>query len=392
MRSSSPPSSSTFRTLEPSRALGLRLEARWWIFVAFFTASIAATAIVFESWWGPGPSLAWAGGSTLLGFGILGFVWRHRNENRRDASSPRLEAFGPGNAITVTRGLALAMAGGFLFVREPSGVALWMPAVLYTAAIVADLFDGVAARRADFATLLGARLDIELDGLGVLLAFLLAAHLGHLPGCFIAIGLARPLFAFGLWWRGRREKTTHDLPPSRHRKLLAGIQMGFLSTALWPVMSPQTLTILGACLLIPTVVGFVRDWLVVSGRVTPASASYARFHRRAESIVTRALPIVLRLLSPLALAQLALHPLSDSFVLTAAAVVGVTLVLTGLMGRLGAIAVIIAIGVHSGGAALGPPTAALLVGAAFVLVFGTGPMSLLKPEEPYVLAGAFEEA
>jgi len=392
MRLSIPPSSSQFSTLEPSAALGVRLEDRWWMFVAFFAASIAATTVLFESWWGPGSAFAWAGGSTLLAFGILGFAWRHRDENRRDASSPRLEAFGPGNAVTLTRGLALAMAGGFLFVREPSGVALWMPAILYTAAIVADLFDGAAARRANFATLLGARLDIELDGLGVLLAFLLAVHLGQLPTWFIAIGLARPLFAFGIWWRGRRGKTTHDLPPSRHRKLLAGTQMGFLSAALWPVMSPQTLTILGACLLIPTVVGFVRDWLVVSGRATPSSRSYARFHRGAERVFTRALPIALRVVSPLVLAWLFAHPLSDSWVLTATAIVGVTLVFAGLVGRLGAIAVIIAIGVYSGGAALDPATAALLAGAATVLIFGTGPMSLLKPEEPYVLADAPEGA
>jgi CDP-diacylglycerol--glycerol-3-phosphate 3-phosphatidyltransferase len=340
------------------------------------------------SWaWTLPNALRWTAGTALFAIGILAYTRRHLDENRRETGAPRLEVFGPGNALTLTRGLALAMAGGFLLAPEPEGAIRWAPAILYTGAIVADLFDGVLARQANFTTLLGARLDIELDGLGVLVAALLAVHLGQLPAWFIAVGFARPLFSLGVWWRGRLGLSAHDLPASRHRKLLAGVQMGFFSAALWPVLGRDALTVVGVCVLFPTLVGFARDWLVVSGRLDRTSASYARLHRSADRILVQCLPLALRLLALLAVAWLWLHgPLSGSWTLTLIATLSLLGILGGFLGRLNAIALIIAIGIHAAMDGLSPVSATVLAGAALVLIFGTGQLSLWKPEEPYVVA------
>lgn len=387
MRHSNPPASPAFgsrspRASKPSATLESRFGA-----VAGIWAIVVLTATAPLAWmWNLPGALRWMVGASLLAAGILGYAWRHRDENRRDARSPRLEVLGPGNAITLTRGLALAMAGGFLVAPEPEGAVRWAPPILYTGAIVADLLDGVVARRANFSTLLGVRLDIEIDGIGVLLAVLLAVHLGQLPVWFVPVGLARPLFAFGLSWRRRHGLATHELPLSRHRKLLAGIQMGFLSAALWPVLGRDALVVIGVCVLLPFVVGFARDWLVVSGRVDRTDANYVRLHRRAGQLLTRMLPLTLRVLTPvwtiawLWLREPAAAPLGLSWV----ALVGGMAIFLGIAGRLGAVAVILAVAI-SGADGLSPAGWLVLAGAAAILIFGTGPLSLWKPEERYVL-------
>ncbi len=371
----------------------MTLEGRWWAVATAWAIAIVGSFGLAAWAWTPPDALRWMAGASLFAVGILTYTWRHLDENRREAASPRLEVFGPGNALTLTRGLALAMAGGFLLTPEPEGPIRWAPPVLYTGAIVADLFDGVLARRANFSTLLGARLDIDLDGLGVLIAALLAVHLGQLPAWFIPAAFARPLFSFGVWWRARHGCSAHHLPTSRHRKLLAGVQMGFLSAALWPVLERDSLTVVGVCVLIPTLVGFARDWFVVSGRVDRSSASYARLHRSADRILVERLPLALRLLALVAIAWLWLDdPLSGSSALRLITTLGVLGILAGFLGRLNAIALIIAIGIHAAIDGLGPMSGAVLAGAALILIFGTGPLSVWKPEEPYVVAPFHEEA
>lgn len=393
MRPSYPPQSVALDESGVVSKARTTLEMRWRTLAIGCALSLAAGAVLMSRFWTPSAVLSWLTGAGLVTTAILAYARWHLDENRRDVHSPRLEAFGPGNVVTLVRGLALAMAGGFLFAPAPEEVLRWTPPILYTTAIVADLFDGALARRANFSTLLGARLDIELDGLGVLLAVLLAVHLGQLPPWFIPVGLARPLFSFGLWVRTRRELVTRDLPPSRHRKLFAGIQMGFLSAALWPVLSKETLTLVGACVLLPTLVGFTRDWLVVSGRIASASDGYAQLHRGTAVFVTKGVPLLLRLLAPAAVAWLWLsEPFSGSVIIASTMVLGVTAVLVGWLGRLGAVMLIISVGIHATVHGLALVTALVLVGAAMILLFGTGPMSLWKPEEAYVLADVRQEA
>lgn len=67
----------------------------------------------------------------------------------------------------------------------------------------------------------------------------------------------------------------YDLPDSNIRRPLAGLQMGVLTVALWPLATPQIMTLAGLFFVIPFLAAFLRDWLVVSGVLDPDSGREA---------------------------------------------------------------------------------------------------------------------
>jgi CDP-diacylglycerol--glycerol-3-phosphate 3-phosphatidyltransferase len=160
----------------------------------------------------------------------------------------------------MARGSLVALASGFLLV--PSAAA---PA--YTAAAILDGVDGRVARRSKRETLLGSKLDMEIDAIGILVASVGGILLGKLPLGYAAVGLARYVFVVGVTVRRRLGKPVRDLDPSPLRRILAGLQMGFLASTLWPqVPSALSLAVaypLGAA----TLLTFLRDWLFVSSRL-----------------------------------------------------------------------------------------------------------------------------
>ncbi len=225
---------------------------------------------------------------------LLRQVWRWLPENRPNRAEPLLATLGPGTGLTLARGVAVAAVAGFLFLPPPAGALAWVPALLYTAAALGDALDGPLARRTRHVTRLGVRLDLEVDALAVLVGSLLAILYGRLPLWYLAIGLARYVFVFGLWWRTRRGRPVHQLPASRHRRVVAGFQMGFLAGALWPIAAPGATELAGVVFAVPTLAGFVRDWLVTSARLDVESAAYRQRRRRLVVMTTRRLPVLLR--------------------------------------------------------------------------------------------------
>ncbi|MEM4782186.1 MAG: CDP-alcohol phosphatidyltransferase family protein [Halalkalicoccus sp.] len=195
----------------------------------------------------------------------LGLLWRFLPRNRRDERL--VPSLGLGTLLTFVRGVLLAFLAGFLLLPQPTEALVWLPAVLYGAAALADYVDGSLARLTDHVTTLGARLDTEFDALGILIAPLLAVLYGQLPLWYLSVSAARYLFVFGIWLRRRRDRPVFDLPPRRSRRLLAGLQMAFLTVVLSPPVSPPVTTVAAVFVAVPFVVGFVRDWLYVSGRL-----------------------------------------------------------------------------------------------------------------------------
>ena len=161
-------------------------------------------------------------------------VGRYLDENKREGETATsagsvqavLPTFGWGNRLTLFRGLAISMVAGFLFSPWPNGWLAWLPMLLYTTADIADYLDGYLARITNHATALGERLDMEYDGLGMLIVSLLAVWYGQLPWWYLILGFARYLFVFGLWVRARRGLPSYDLPPSVHRRVFAGLPDG----------------------------------------------------------------------------------------------------------------------------------------------------------------------
>ncbi len=344
-------------------------------------------------------------------FYCLWVVGRHLAENKRTGETAVLPTFGWGNRLTLLRGLAISMVAGFLFSPWPEGGLAWLPMLLYTAADVADYLDGYLARITNHATKLGERLDMEYDGLGMLIVSLLAVWYGQLPAWYLFLGLARYLFVFGLWWRQRRGLPNRDLPHSVHRRVFAGFQMGFMSSVLWPIMPPEFATIAGTTFAIPTALGFLRDWFLVTGRLDPQAANYQQVQQWLFRVMTQWLPPVLRLVlasrvSAIFLALPQAWPPADwvdlftgwglplpAFLASVAVVLlllGGILVLLGTMGRLAAFWLVFPLGFDMVTRGLDWANGVGLATAVCLMLLGTGPLSRWKPEERYLLRRAGE--
>jgi CDP-diacylglycerol--glycerol-3-phosphate 3-phosphatidyltransferase len=250
---------------------------------------------------GPTAGWLWAAKTGAVLAYQLGFLILIRRQALAGRDLEHL--WGAANRLTLLRGALLALLAGFLFAPRPaewSGSAwarwaTWLPALIYALAAAADFADGYWAKHTGTQTRLGALLDGELDGLGILLAAGLAVQYQSLPPIFLVIGLAKPLYALGLFTRRLRGRPIHELPASRLRRRLAGFQMGLLAVFLWPVARPPA-TILAECLIgLPFLLGFVRDGLAASGHLDPLHPGYQRLKAFLARLTSAWLPPVLRL-------------------------------------------------------------------------------------------------
>ena len=222
----------------------------------------------------------------------LGFLLANR---RRVLEGENLRhVWGAANRITLARGVLLALLAGFLFAPEPPGLLGWVPALLYAVAAVADYLDGFWAKRTGTQTRLGALLDGELDGVGILAAVALAVQYGRLPAPFLVLGLARPAYAVGLELHRLLGGRIHDLPPSYLRRRLAGFQMGIVAVFLWPIAGPPVTTLAQLLIGFPFLAGFLRDGLAAAGLIDPGHPAYQRWKGRLGRLAFRWGPPVLR--------------------------------------------------------------------------------------------------
>jgi CDP-diacylglycerol--glycerol-3-phosphate 3-phosphatidyltransferase len=293
------------------------------------------------------------------------------------------------------------MLAGFLFSPTPDGWLAWIPAILYSLERLIDFGDGYVARITQRETRLGEILDIEFDGLGILIAVGLAIQYDKLPAWYLLLGLGRPLFVFGMWLRRRWHKPVYDLPPSEQRRVIAGFQTGFVSLTLWPVLSP-TITMLASYLFaIPLVFSFGRDWLVVSGAIDASSAGYQSTRQTFKRVVEGWLPLAARVAGTgLAFALLghylfavaifglpalgALRPL----LLLLAALWGVAamLMLFGIAGRTAAAALLAFACFDILNMGLNWENGLLLACTIIVAHLGSGRFALWQPEERFLHA------
>lgn len=213
----------------------LRRQAGWATLVfGGGTGLLAAGLARGCAWWRLGPTAATA---SL----VLAFFWINLAANHALPAPGRLRSrLGAGNALTLARaGLLCALAG---FIAPCAARPLdWIPVILWVVASLLDWADGFWARKTDHVTRLGQKLDLEVDGLGALIAALVSVGGQRLPLWFLGIALLRPLFAAGLFWRQRTGRPAAALSDRPTRRLIAGLQTGFLGGALWPGLSTALL-------------------------------------------------------------------------------------------------------------------------------------------------------
>jgi CDP-diacylglycerol--glycerol-3-phosphate 3-phosphatidyltransferase len=380
-----------------------RLRLRWWGLLALSGLVLAGGFLFLVSDWPGEEAGRYAGLWLVLSAVVLAYqlwvLWRGLPTNRRAGEPELLPSLGPGNAMTLARGLLVACLAGFLLLPPPPGWLAWIPGLLYLLADIADLLDGYLARLSRHVTRLGEMLDMSFDGLGVLVAALLALRYAQVPAWYLIVALARYLFLSGLWLRRRRGLPVNDLPSSISRRLFAGLQMGYLAFVLLPVFSPPSTFIAAGLFAIPFLAGFLRDWLLVSGFPAFGNAGLGQF----VGPLQRWAPVGLRIL----VVALAAGPASQRFLdfnqqaafyaaqglpdpnllvrlQGAAEALVVLLVLLGASGRAAAVLGLSLAAVNQ--AIAGPTFTQSVLMAAYVAILfaGTGPLSLWTPEDKLV--------
>lgn len=282
---------------DPNQSAMRQLRRRWGATALLYCAFLlggywflrGAWSTQWATWW-----LGWAALTMTLELGVL---WRVLPSNHPPSAERLLPTFGYGTGLTLTCGLLLFLLAGFLFAPQPPGALAWLPALLYTVARLVDYVDGYVARITHHETKLGSILDMELDGFGVLIAIILGIQVGALPLWYLPLALSRQLFIFGIWLRTRRGLPVYEMTPSANRRIVAGYQTGFLSLALWPSFRPPLSTLAAVIFALPLIASFGRDWLVVSGALDPATATYQRGRLLVKDLLEGWLPFLARIVA-----------------------------------------------------------------------------------------------
>ena len=333
-------------------------------------------------------ALQWLLQASLLWCWVWRETWQRSDLNRVHAEAPLLSQLGWANRLTLLRGYLIALTGGFLFQPQPDGIMSWVPGLLYGAAAILDRLDGFVARKSKQTTLLGAELDNRFDALGLLVAPLLAHGFGKIHWSYLLLSVAFYVFQWGLQWRRNRGLAVYVLMPSQLRRAMAGFQMGFVALVLLPLFEARQTLLCSFAFMIPVLLGFAVDWLVVSGRIdTQASATKRVFARLAvfsANIFQPALRVFLfvGLLFLARQMELSFASAYENIFLIFGLVLGISFVLLGLAGRIGALIILLVLGCHSIDITVWD--IAVMCSAVWILLLGTGRFSLWQGDDIWV--------
>ena len=374
------------------------LQKRWGIAVALYALGLGGLGLFLRVHLSLGQTLLWLGMSAIIGFYILGYLYTRLPENIRPGELEPLPTLGPGTVLSLVGGWLLAAMGGFLLIPRPEGAVAWLPALLFLAALLADLFDGMLARRANHVTRLGADLDMTLDDLGVLLAAMLAVRWGQWPLWYVIVGLARYLFIWGLAWRQRQGLPTRKLEDSTTRRRLAGLQWGFLFVTLWPIMPAWLATAAGLAFVLPFLLNFTYDFLVASTVIDDHDPDFRATMKRWQRLACGPVALAVRLVTATmaavtlwqaftgreafaaGLAQVAgLPAVTVSLLLGAGAILAILLAL-GVAPRLTAVLLYIPISFILAADVSFWPGLIAFFGLTLTILLGPGPHALWQPE------------
>jgi CDP-diacylglycerol---glycerol-3-phosphate 3-phosphatidyltransferase len=388
---------------QPQEALP-HLKMRWAAFTFAGIIVLGSVALLLYNLLEPKFALRWLPISVMGMLYLSRILWCNLDQNHRPGETNLLPTLGPGNSLTLLRGLLLACLAGFILVPKPVGLLAWAPAIIYTLAIAVDFLDGYAARVSNHVTRLGETLDMSLDGVGILIASVLAIQYGTLPAWYLAVPLARFLFLAGIGFRERGGLAVYELNPSLRRRAFAGLQMGFLSTMLWPVFTPPGTTVAAFVFAFPFLVGFTLDWFVVSGLLRQ---NHAQQPGTAYAFLITYAPITLRLAVLVVLSTLIGIQIGNYLDQSVQSIASVStpnatveaiqlgfeilvlfLLVFGAAGRIAAIAGLLLLGIHQIYTGLILAQYILIFVYVAILYLGTGKYSMWKPEDSLIFKQA----
>lgn len=173
-------------------------------------------------------------------------------------------ALGWANRITLLRAILVALTAGAL-ANNVFTQAIWLWLVIATVALMLDGVDGWIARRTKSYSAFGARFDMELDALLILLLCIGLIQLESLGLWVLLIGLMRYFFVAASWhftW------LSAPLFASFRRKLVCVWQVSALLLALTPLTPPFLASLLAFSALVSLAYSFGMDtrWLYKQSR------------------------------------------------------------------------------------------------------------------------------
>lgn len=169
-------------------------------------------------------------------------------------------SFGAANAITAIRTAIVSLVTAFVFFAADMDAhsAVWILIALVVTAFVLDGFDGYLARRFGQESALGARFDMEVDALLIMVLSEAALLLGKAGWWVLLIGLMRYLFVGAHYFV---PALGEPLPPSFRRKLICVVQVATLCVILVPTIVPPVSTAAALVALALLAYSFAADTL-----------------------------------------------------------------------------------------------------------------------------------
>jgi CDP-diacylglycerol---glycerol-3-phosphate 3-phosphatidyltransferase len=357
------------------------LHREWLVLVLLSALFIAGGFWILVRAWPVGPALGWLAAATGLLIYHFSYLWRHLSDNRLkdESDAPVFPDLGLGNWLTITRAVLTAALTGFLLGPRPVGWLAWAPGLLYLVSAGIDYLDGYAARVTGRTTLLGEALDMKWDGVGLLAAATLSVFYGQTPWPYVLVGLARYLYLFGIWLREQRGLPIYPLPPSRFRRALAGVQMGFAGAILLPMFGPPVTWLAAWLFMLPFLIPFAYDFLAVSGWVQPRSFALTSVGPRMRARLSLALrALLIALLVSVTFFRPGLYPPEIEFLVVA---VLIAMLLLGAAGRVAALIILLAAAFSLRSALFDWRYWLMMLSGAVLFMTGTGKYSVWKPED-----------
>jgi len=165
------------------------------------------------------------------------------------------QTFGPAIQITLARAFLVALAAGLIGEASRSEAAAGI-VVLGTVAIALDGLDGWVARRTQMTSAFGARFDMEIDALLILVLAILTWQYRKAGPWVLASGLFRYVFVAAGWiwpWLNR------PLTPTFRAKAICVLQIVALLLALVPALMPPASDLVAAAGLMALTYSFAAD-------------------------------------------------------------------------------------------------------------------------------------
>lgn len=218
---------------------------------ALALAVLTASLVGIEAF---GPGLI---AGTLVPYVFVGALVRTRFEM---AMLPR---FGPANAITLLRAILNVFILGLLIetlVGERAAMTAWLIAGLAVVSLALDGVDGHLARRSRTSSAFGARFDVEVDALLLVVLALAAVIFAKAGPWVLLLGAAHHLFRLA---QRLRPSLAAPLPPSFRRKTIFVVQAASLVLVVLPAVPPSLATPIAGAALAAMICSFTVDihWL-----------------------------------------------------------------------------------------------------------------------------------